>query len=126
MLRLLLDEHISPEIAKGLRLKSKSLSVESLAEWEGGRFLGLSDEAILKEAAAQNRTLVTYDLRTVPPLLKTWMESGRDHAGVIFVDNKTILSYNFGNLIRALQKLHRETARWDWKNRVCFLRLSRN
>jgi hypothetical protein len=121
MLRLLLDEHLSPEIAKGLRLKSKSLGVESLATWEGGRFLGLSDEAILKETAAQKRTLVTYDLRTIPPLLKTWIESGRDHAGVIFIDHKTIPSSNFGALIRALQKLSRAAARWDWKNRVCFL-----
>jgi hypothetical protein len=64
---------------------------------------------------------VTYDLKTIPPLLKTWMEAGHAHGGVVFVDNKTIPSSEFGGLIRALQKLSRDTAKWDWKNRVCFL-----
>jgi hypothetical protein len=122
MLKLLLDEHLSPDIAEGLRRKSKTVSVCGRAEWESGRFLGLSDEAILEEAAAQKLTLVTYDLRTIPPLLKTWMEKGHDHGGVIFVDHKTIPSSDFGGLIRALQKLFQDTALQDWTNQVCFLR----
>jgi hypothetical protein len=122
MLKLLLDEQVSPAVAEGLRLKCPKLKVAGLAEWEGGRFLGLSDEAILEETASEKMTLVTYDLRTIPPLLKTWMEAGHSHAGVIFVDHRTIPSSDFGGLIRALQKLFREAARWDWKNRVCFLR----
>ena len=36
----------------------------------------------------QKLTLVTYDRRTIPPLLKDWAEEGRPHAGVIFVDEK--------------------------------------
>ena len=121
MLKLLLDEHLSPAIAEGLHRKCKNLTVHGLAEWEGGRFLGLTDETILEAAAAQKQTLVTYDLKTIPPLLKTWMEAGHAHGGVVFVDNKTIPSSDFGGLIRALQKLSRDTAKWDWKNRVCFL-----
>jgi hypothetical protein len=122
MLRLLLDEHLSHDIAEGLHRRCKTLTVYGLAEWEGGRFLGLADDEILKEAAAQKLTLVTYDLRTIPPLLKTWMEAGHDHGGVIFVDHRTIPSSDFGGLIRALQKLSRDAAKWDWTNRVCFLR----
>jgi len=122
MLKLLLDEHVSCAVAEGLRLKCPRLKVAGLAEWKGARFLGLSDEAILEEAAAEKMTLVTYDLRTIPPLLKTWVEAGHDHAGVIFVDNRTIPSSDLGGLVRALQKLFREAAKWDWQNRVCFLR----
>ena len=122
MLKLLLDEHLSPEVAEGLHHKCKTLTVHGFAEWEGGRFLGLADEAILEEAAAQKLTLVTYDLKTIPPLLKTWMEAGHDHGGVIFVDNRTIPSSDCGGLIRALQQLSQDAAKWDWKNRVCFLR----
>jgi len=70
MLRLLLDEHLSPDIAEGLHRKCKTLTVQGLAEWEGGRFLGLTDEAILQEAAAQKRTLVTYDLKPFRRCLK--------------------------------------------------------
>jgi hypothetical protein len=122
MLKLLLDEHLSPAIAKGLRRKCKTLAVCGLVEWEGGRFLGLSDEAILEEAATQKRTLVTYDLKTIPPLLKTWIEAGRDHGGVIFEDNKTIPSSDSGGLIRALQKLAEDLGAMEWTNQVRFLR----
>ena len=122
MLKLLLDEHLSPDIAEGLRRKCKALTVHGLAEWEGGRFLGLGDEAILEEAVTQKLTLVTYDVRTIPPLLKTWTESAKDHGGVIFVDNRTIPSSEIGGLIHALQKLWRDASRWEWTNRVCFLR----
>jgi hypothetical protein len=122
VLKLLLDEHLSPAIAEGLHRKSRMLPVYGLAEWQGGRFLGLSDEAILNEAAAQKLTLVTYDLKTIPPLLKAWAEAGRDHGGVIFVDNKTIPSSDFGGLIHALQELWLAAGKSDWTNQVCFLR----
>ncbi len=122
MLRQLLDEHISPDVAEGVRRRHKDIFVVCLADWESGRFLGLGDDVILTEAAAQGLTLVTYDRRTIPPLLKRWAESGTDHAGVIFVDEKTIPPSDFGGLIVALQKLHQTAAQWDWQNRVCFLR----
>jgi len=122
MLKLLLDEHVSPDIAEGLRRRSKTIAVHGLAEWEGGRFLGLADDAILEEAAVQKLTLVTYDRKTIPPLLKIWAESGHAHGGMIFVDEKTIPPSDFGGLIRALQKLFHDAANWDWTNRVCFLR----
>ena len=80
-------------------------------------------EKRLKEAARQGLTLVTYDCRTIPPLLKTWGESGRDHGGVIFVDEKSISPADIGGLVRALNMLIREQGKMDWKNRVCFLRL---
>src|SRR5271155_37785 len=122
MLRLLLDEHISPDVAEGLRRANKNIVVSCLAQWEGGRFMGLADDLLLHEAATQGLTLVTYDRKTIPPLLKTWVETGRDHGGAIFVDQKTIPSSDFGGLIRSLEKLFQETARWDWTNRISFLR----
>ena len=122
MLKVLLDEQISPDVAEGFRRGQKNVVLWGLPEWEGGRFLGLPDELLLEEAAAQKLTLVTYDRKTIPPLLKTWAEMGRDHGGIIFVDEKTIPSSDFGGLICALKKLFQETFKWDWKNRVCFLR----
>jgi hypothetical protein len=122
MLKLLLDEHVSPEVAEGLRRRSKAVAVHGLAEWKRGRFLGLADEAILEEAAAEKLTLATYDRKTIPPLLKIWAEAGRAHGGVIFVDEKTIPPSDFGGLIRALHKLFQDSGKWDWTNRICFLR----
>jgi hypothetical protein len=122
VLKLLLDEHISPDVASGMRRRNRTLVVRSLVEWEGGNFLGQDDAACLQEAAVQRLTLVTYDRRTIPPLLKTWAEEGRHHAGVIFVDEKTISPADIGGLVRTLTALAKEGAHWDWTDRVCFLR----
>lgn len=122
MLRLLLDEHISPSVAAGLRRRSPGLVVYSLVDWENGAFLGQDDALCLQAAAAQGLTFVTYDRRTIPPLLKQWAEEGRSHAGVIFVDEKTVSPADIGALIRALGMLAKETRSWNWTDRIVFLR----
>jgi hypothetical protein len=90
MLKLLLDEHISLDVAHGLRRRNRAIEVRCMAEWEDGRFLGQEDSPCLRETTAQGLTLVTYDGRTIPPLLKTWAEEERTHGGMVFVDEKTI------------------------------------
>jgi hypothetical protein len=122
MLRLLLDEHISPAVADGLRRQNKSLVVFCLAHWESGAFLGEADSVILQGAGGSRLTLVTYDRRTIPALLKTWGEEGRSHGGLIFVDEKTISPADARGLVRALSQLAKTAAEWDWTDRVCFLR----
>ncbi len=121
MLRLLLDEHISPDVAAGIRRRRPGLPVYALAQWEGGTYLGADDATCLQEAAARGLTFVTYDRRTIPPLLKQWMEEGRNHAGVIFVDAKTISPADVGGLIRALIELAEISRNWDWTDRICYL-----
>ena len=122
MLKLLLDEHISPDVANGLRRRNRAIEIRYMVEWEDGYFLGQEDSACLREAATQGLTLVTYDRRTIPPLLKTWAEEERTHGGVIFVDEKTISPADIGGLVWALTRLARETGNWDWTNRIYFLR----
>lgn len=121
MLKLLLDEHISPAVGTGLMRRHRSLTVHSMVAWEEGRFLGQDDSACLERAAEQRLTLITYDRRTIPPLLKTWAEEGREHGGVIFIDEKTISPADIGGQVRALSNLIRAAAKWNWTNRVCFL-----
>ena len=122
MLKLLLDEHISPDVAEGLGRRNRAMAVRYIAEWEDANFLGQEDSACLQEAARQGLTLVTYDRRTIPPLLKAWSEEERKHGGVVFVDEKTISPADIGGLVWALTKLSKETGSWDWTNRVYFLR----
>jgi len=121
MLKLLLDEHISPDVASGLRRRDRKLVIRWMVEWENGSFLGQADSLCLEQAAKQKLTLVTYDRRTIPPPLKTWAEEGRQHAGVIFVDEKTITPADIGGLVEALRRLARETRNWDWVDRIRFL-----
>ena len=122
MLKFLLDEHISPDVADGLRRRNRSLIVRYMAEWEGGELMGQEDSACLREAASQGVTLVTYDRRTIPPLLKAWAEQERRHSGVIFVDERTISPADIGSLVRALTNLSKQTGKWDWTDRIYFLR----
>lgn len=121
MLRLLLDEHISPDVAAGVRRRLPAQRIWALVEWEGGNLIGQDDESCMAEAARQGLTLLTYDRRTIPPLLKRWAEEGRPRAGVVFVDEKTIAPADVGGLVRAIVELARLTRRWDWTDRIVFL-----
>lgn len=92
-----------------------------MAEWEKGEFLGRDDSACLQMATSQHLTLVSYDRRTIPLLLKAWAEEGRSHGGVIFVDEKTISPADIGQLVQALSSLREQSAMWDWTDRICYL-----
>jgi len=121
MLRLLLDEHLSPNICIGLRRTDPLIEVHAISQWERGTFLGRTDEELLAKAAAQGLTLVTYDCRTIPDLLMAWTQQGRSHGGVIFVDEKTIAPGAIGGLVRALAALFRDFGHLDWTGREMFL-----
>jgi hypothetical protein len=125
MLRLLLDEHISPEVGNGVQRRNRRLVVHSMVHWKSGNFLGKEDSACLLEAAKQRLTLVTYDRRTIPPLLKLWAEEERSHGGVIFVDEKTISPADIGGLVQALISLTADAGDMDWTNQVYFLQSGR-
>jgi hypothetical protein len=121
MLKLLLDEHVSPAVAKGLSRRHRSLVGYFMAQWEDGRFLGQDDTVCLERAGELGLTLVTYDRRTIPPLLKAWAEAGREHGGIVFIDDKTISPADIGGQVRALSRLIKVAAKWEWTNRICFL-----
>jgi len=122
MLSLLLDEHISPVVAEQVRRKFAGIRITTLRDWRDGQFLGSSDEVFLPEALKDGLTLVTYDHRTIRPLLKGWLEQGVDHGGVIFIDAKTIAPQDFGGLVKAVGQLWKSQRRSAWKNRIVFLR----
>ena len=121
MLRLLLDEHLSPRIGIGLRRTNPMIEVHAISQWERGTFLGRADAELLAKAVAQGLTLVTYDCRTIPDLLIKWEEQGRPHGGVIFVDEKTLAPDDIGGLVRALASLSRDFGHLDWTDREMFL-----
>jgi hypothetical protein len=99
VLKLLLDEHISPDVADGLRRRNRTIVVRYMVEWENGDFLGQEGSVCLQEAATPGLTLVTYDRRTIPPLRKVWAEEKRKHGGVVVVDEKTISLTDIGGLV---------------------------
>jgi len=121
VLRLLLDEHLPRALAEQLRSQRPGLEAFLLADWESGTLLGASDFDLLAEALNQELTLVTYDQRTIAPLLKEWGETGTSHGGVIFVNHRTLVPTDIGGLLRALLCLWDEQGRLCWRDRCCRL-----
>ena len=121
MLSLLLDEQISPSIADQLRRRNSKIHVLALSEWHSGTYLSAYDYEILLAANVEKLSLVTYDLSTISPLLRSMHEQGKQHGGVIFIDNKTIPSNQFGVLVTALETLWGKHKTEIWDDRVVFL-----
>lgn len=121
-LRLLLDENMSQVVASQVRQHQPALVVESVHIWQNGDFEGRSDKHLLQAAHAEGLTLVTYDQKTIPPPLAEMHAAGERHSGIIFVDDRTIPSSDFGKLTRALIFLWEQYHQEDWQDRVRFLK----
>jgi hypothetical protein len=102
MLALLLDEHISIQVARQIRRKREDIDILSVYEWRNGELAAEEDDILLLAARQEGKTLVTYDQLTIPFMLREWAVEGRSHSGVLFVDNKTIATSNLGGLVRSL------------------------
>ena len=120
-MKLLLDEHLSPRLVDIARSLAPALDIVSIHQWQDGQFTNQPDERILRAAATEGRTLVTFALRTIPPVLAEFGVCGESHAGVLFISAKSFASNDFKSLARALVKLAGQAADEDWCNRVAFL-----
>ncbi|MEM9274146.1 MAG: DUF5615 family PIN-like protein [Cyanobacteria bacterium P01_F01_bin.143] len=122
MLSFLLDEQISPEIAKQIKNKYPEITILSIHTWQKGNYLEVADEIILKAAAIEKLTLVTYDQKTIPPILVEWGQGNINHAGVVFIDYRSITPNNFGGLIKGIVWLWKTQNDANWQNRIVYLR----
>jgi hypothetical protein len=121
VLRLLTDEHISPAVAAQAPKRCRGISITSMQTWQRGHFLSAPDEPVLQEAHKERLTLVTFDCRTIPPLLRRWAEDNINHSGVILIDERTIAQHDIGGIITAICALWRAHRNLDWTNRVLYL-----
>jgi len=97
------------------------MGIIAMRSWQGGHFLSAADELMLREARESKLTLVTFDLRTIPPLLRSWAGQDIDHGGVVLVDERTIAQNDIGGLVAALCALWKAEGDSDWINRVVYL-----
>ena len=121
-MRLLLDAHLSLEIATSLR--ADGIDIISLEEWLGGRYRHTPDAQILRAAAGEDRVLVTCDVRTIPSLLKAWASTGQRHVGVVLISRRSIRPNDIGGLIRALRRLEENPPEQPGENQAIYLRAS--
>ena len=124
MLSFLLDEHVSPDVEVIIGRSRPDIPVFALLDWQEGIWIGESDEEILRAASAEALTLVTYDQRTIPRLLQRWAELKETHAGIVFVDERTIAPNDLPEPARSLILIWDEHRSLDWSNRIAFLRRS--
>lgn len=117
--RFLLDEHISPGVARLLR--EGGVEAIALREWRQGEYLSQPDEDILRAACLEGLTLVTFDVHSIPPVLRYMAESGIVHAGVVFISTKSIDQDDVSHLVTALERLVSAQGDMSLENQVLFL-----
>lgn len=98
--RFLLDEQISPRVAR----LAANLGVDARAV-AGSSLAGLDDRAVFRKAIEEGRILVTYDIGDMSAILGDLLKEAVAVPGVIFVDRRTIPPSDSPGLARALARV---------------------
>lgn len=102
--RLLLDEHFSPEIARRLR----ACGHDVVAVKEQPELIGRPDRVHFASMPEQRRAIVTKDLGDFRPLLSEAMRAGAKTYGLVCVPARTPISRGaLGALVQSLDELLR-------------------
>ena len=103
--RLLLDEHYSPRIAKQLRKRGPD--VVSVSERDDLR--GLGDLELWNRASAERRAFVTENVADFMTLVRDAAAAGDSHFGVVFTSSSTFprSGATVGLFVKALAALLR-------------------
>jgi predicted nuclease of predicted toxin-antitoxin system len=103
--KLLLDEHFSPEIARRLRAQGHDV----IAVKEHPELIGRSDRVHFASMPEQRRAIVTQDLGDFRPLLAEAMRSGAKTYGLVCVPARVSLSRQaISQVVKSLKQLLRQ------------------
>lgn len=102
-MKLLLDEHFSPEIARQLRHRGHDV----VAARERTELHGLSDRELLAVATAEGRAVVTENVVDFVELHRQSILGSDSHAGLVFTSPGRFPRSRraIGRLVKALQSL---------------------
>jgi len=103
-MKLLLDEMISPRIARELR--RKKFDVEAIKA-DRPELEALADKEVIARAAAERRSLVTNDVLDFQMIHNRLLDSGETHYGIVFTSDTTMPrnKASVGFWVKALEKL---------------------
>jgi predicted nuclease of predicted toxin-antitoxin system len=79
--RLLLDEMIPPQIARGLREAGYDAQA---VKWDRDDLLAMSDLELVRQMVVEERTIVTNDAADFQAIHDHLLASGGEHHGMIF------------------------------------------
>jgi predicted nuclease of predicted toxin-antitoxin system len=108
MLRLLIDENIDHRILRGLLRRIPQL--DFIVPAHVG-LAGLADPELLRWAAREDRTILTHDVKTMPPYAKQLMAQGEPMAGVIVVPEQLGIGVAIADLELLLECLSQSDLR---------------
>lgn len=116
-MRIFLDAHISGQrVASALRAHGHDVRAAD----EERELDGATDEDLLALAAAENRVMVTFDVKDFPVIARRWAEAGRQHAGcaiVVGIDHS-----EFGTIIGAIQReMESRPEQQAWADHTLFI-----
>jgi len=120
-MKVLLETHIAKATVGAIAKAAPDIEAQHLARWRDGPMRSASDAELLTACHEEGRVLVTFDLRTIPSLLRQWAAEGRNHSGVIFGDDKTLKPSSPAMLAAALATLVAEIGEADTTNVIRFL-----
>jgi hypothetical protein len=102
--KALLDEQLSPRIARVLR--ERGLDVEAVAERDD--LPEASDREIMEVAARSERAVVSANVKDFRPIAAERLVDGRGHAGLILLpSNRSLTRDATGALAEAIETLMR-------------------
>lgn len=119
-MRLLLDEHYSPEIARQLRQRGHDVvSINERPELEG-----LADGTLFARMARERRAIVTNNVKDFVRLADRAATTGEEHYGVLFTSDRSLprRKETIGRFLTVLDRLLAETPdEAGYRNRVRWL-----
>lgn len=121
-MKLLFDVHVAKVAVGALRKIAPQIQAEHIAHWRDGVFLRAEDDEVLAPCRDENRVFVTYDLATVPDLLRRWSSEERPHSGVFFGDENIVGPNRPSEVAAAVAPLAEEIGNADTTNLIRFLR----
>lgn len=115
-MRLLLDAHISGRvIAEALRERGHDVRAAD----EERALDGWDDEQLLELAVAEERIMVTFNVRDFPRIVSEWAAAGRHHAGcliIIRLDHR-----EFGAILQVITAaLATRSDQSDWRDYIAW------
>ncbi len=116
MARLISDENVHGDIVHGLLLHHPEID---LVRVQDVGLMATEDGVILEWAAAENRILVTHDIKTIPPLVRDRLARGLPVAGVCLVKRRA----SIGRASEEIAIAVFGSSPHEWKEQMVFLPL---
>lgn len=96
----LLDEQISPKVAR--QLKDAGIDARAVC---GSEIAGQDDVSVFRAAVHEGRIMVTYNIADFSVVYADFLKEGVHVPGLVFVNEDTINNADIQGLVRALTRL---------------------